>query len=191
MGPGRCAGNSDRPGYVILRICRPGNIGYALCQALKDLMFDGPTLKTAFNLGPAYGKHILTMTKKFNLLQSAAERFAGGEIQRANKKSFAVLEGLALQSIVLEPGGKREAHSHPNAAQMDFVVSGSARIGIVGVADDIEIHNVIAGDVTFVPQGYFHWIENTSTERVHFLLILNNAEAETIEFSNVLRALSS
>lgn len=86
------------------------------------------------------------------------------------------LEGFALRSIVLEAGGKREAHTHPNAAHMDFVVSGSARIGIVGEKDDVEIHEVTAGDVTFIPRGYFHWIENTSKERVHFLLILNNAE---------------
>lgn len=100
------------------------------------------------------------------------------------------LEGFALRSIVLEAGGKREAHTHPNAAHMDFVVSGSARIGIVGEKDDVEIHEVTAGDVTFIPRGYFHWIENTSKERVHFLLILNNAEPETIEVSDVLRALS-
>jgi oxalate decarboxylase len=131
------------------------------------------------------------MKRKFNLLAAKAEKFQGGEIRRANKKTFPVLDGFALQSIVLEPGGKREAHSHPNAAQMDFVVSGAARIGIVGEGKDVEIHNVREGDVTFIPTGYFHWIENKSTKPVHFLLILNHAEPKTIELKSVHSAVSS
>src|SRR5436853_7848297 len=118
------------------------------------------------------------MSKKFNLLAAKSEKFPGGEMRRANKQTFSALDGLALQRVVLEPGAKREAHSHPNAAQMDYVVSGRARIGIVGEGDDIEIHDVSEGDVTFIPTGYFHWIENKSSRPVHFLLVLNHSDPQ-------------
>lgn len=72
---------------------------------------------------------------------------------------------------------------------MDYVVSGNARIGIIGQGTDTEIHDVSEGDMTFIPTGYFHWIENTSKKPVHFLLVLNNEEAETIEFRDVLKVL--
>jgi oxalate decarboxylase/phosphoglucose isomerase-like protein (cupin superfamily) len=130
------------------------------------------------------------MTKKFSLLNSAPETFPGGEMKRANKKTFEALKGFALQSITLQPGGKREAHTHPNAAQMDYVVSGKARIGIIGQGTDVEIHDVSVGDVTFIPTGYFHWIENTSKEPVHFLLVLNHEDPQTIEFRDVAKVLN-
>jgi len=68
---------------------------------------------------------------------------------------------------------------------MDYVVSGSARIGIIGEAEDVQVHDVTTGDVTFIPTGFVHWIENTSDQPVHFLLILNNSEPQTIEMTNV------
>lgn len=130
------------------------------------------------------------MTKKFSLKGSTPEKLPGGEIKRANKQTFEALKGFALHSIVLQPGGKREAHIHPNAAQMDYVLSGKAKIGIVGEGSDVEIHDVTEGDVTFIPTGYFHWIENTSDAPVHFLLVLNHEEPQTIELSDVLAALN-
>ncbi len=122
------------------------------------------------------------MSKKFEFLKSAAESFPGGTIRRANKKSFPELKGFALQSLILEKGAVRHPHIHTNAAQMDFVVSGVARVGITG-PDYSEIHDVSQGDVTFIPPGHLHWIENTGDEPLHFLLMLTNEDADTIELS--------
>jgi len=59
-----------------------------------------------------------------------------------------------------------------------------------GQGTDTEIHDVSEGDMTFIPTGYFHWIENTSKQPVQFLLVLNHEEAETIEFQDVLKVLN-
>ncbi len=122
------------------------------------------------------------MSKKFEFMRSPAESFSGGTIRRANKQSFPELKGFALQSLVLEKGAVRHPHIHTNAAQMDFVVSGTARVGITGPGYS-EIHDVGPGDVTFIPPGHLHWIENSGDGQLHFLLMLTNEEADTLELS--------
>jgi oxalate decarboxylase/phosphoglucose isomerase-like protein (cupin superfamily) len=128
------------------------------------------------------------MKNVFALMQSIPREFAGGAIYRANKESFPALEGLSLQALRLEAGALREPHTHPNAAQMDYVVAGRARVGILGPGGEPQLIDVIPGNVTFVPQGHVHWIENTGDEPLHFLLVLNHEAPETIELSEILAA---
>jgi|HubBroStandDraft_6_1064221.scaffolds.fasta_scaffold842267_1 oxalate decarboxylase/phosphoglucose isomerase-like protein (cupin superfamily) len=112
--------------------------------------------------------------------------FSGGTFFRANKKQFPCLKGLAVQQLKLKPGAVREPHSHPNAEQLDFCVSGHARVGIVGPEGEkqlLELHN---GDISFVPRGYVHWIENVGSEPLHFLVVLAHELPETIELSETL-----
>ena len=127
------------------------------------------------------------MSKKFEFLKSREEVFPGGTIRRANKSTFPALKGFTLQSLILEKGAVRHPHIHTNAAQMDFVVTGTARVGIAGPGY-VEIHDVVAGDVTFIPTGHLHWIENTGDGDLHFLLMLTNEEADTMELSAMLDA---
>src|ERR1041384_3795181 len=58
--------------------------------------------------------------------------FSGGTFFRANQKKFPALRGLAVQQLKLKPGAVREPHTHPNAEQLDYCVSGHAQVGIVG-----------------------------------------------------------
>ena len=128
------------------------------------------------------------MKNVFALMQSIPREFAGGAIYRADKNSFPALKGLSLQAMRLEVGAIREPHIHPNAAQMDYVLSGRARIGIVGPNGERQLIDAISGNVTFVPQGYLHWIENTGQDVLQFLLVLSHEEPQTIEMSEMLAA---
>jgi len=106
-----------------------------------------------------------------------------GKMYRANKKAFPVLNGLSMQSFHLDPGGIREPHLHPDAAQLDYLVTGRARVGIIGPDGAPQLLDMEAGDVCFIPQGHLHWIENTGLQPLHFLLTLSHAEPQTIELS--------
>ena len=54
------------------------------------------------------------------------------------------------------PGAKHELHRHPNAEEVEYLVSGS---GTAYVADDaIELG---PGEAVFVPQNAYHGFENT------------------------------
>jgi oxalate decarboxylase/phosphoglucose isomerase-like protein (cupin superfamily) len=117
---------------------------------------------------------------------SPAHEFAGGTLHRATKQRFPALRGLAIQALHLRPGAVREPHVHPNAEQLDYCVSGRAQVGIVGPEGERQLLDLNAGDISFVPQGYAHWIENVGEDTLHFLVVLSHEEPETIELSEIL-----
>lgn len=112
--------------------------------------------------------------------------FPGGTFFRANQKRFPALRGLAVQKLKLKPKAVREPHSHPNAEQLDYCLSGQARVGIVGPEGHRQLLDLREGDISFVPRGYIHWIENTGTDTLLFLVVLSHEQPETIELSETL-----
>lgn len=125
-------------------------------------------------------------TNMFKFAGSHPQKFAGGDLWRASLSNFGALRGLAIQALRLKRGAVREPHVHPNAHQLDYCVSGSAKVGIIGPEGHRQYLDLSAGDISFVPQGYLHWIENTSGKDLHFLVVLSHEEPETIELSEML-----
>jgi oxalate decarboxylase/phosphoglucose isomerase-like protein (cupin superfamily) len=113
-------------------------------------------------------------------------KFEGGTMFRVAQKEFPALKELAIQSLHLKPGVVREPHSHPNAHQLDYCVSGAATVGIIGPEGHKQYLKLKEGDISFVPKGYIHWIENSGKTDLHFLVILSHEEPETIELSETL-----
>ena len=65
------------------------------------------------------------------------------------------------------PGSKHELHRHPNAEEVEYLISGS---GIAYVDDDaVELG---PGEVVFVPQNAYHGFENNSDARGRDGLVL-------------------
>lgn len=114
------------------------------------------------------------------------KQFAAGDFYRASSKNFPALKGLAVQGLKLAPKAVREPHTHPNANQLDYCVSGRGRVGIVGPDNETHYLDLEAGDISFVPQGFLHWIENLDDEPLEFLVVLSHEEPETIELSEML-----
>lgn len=125
-------------------------------------------------------------TNMFKFTGSQPQKFAGGDLWRASLSNFGALKGLAIQALRLEKGAVREPHVHPNAHQLDYCVSGTAKVGIVGPDGHRQHLDLSEGDISFVPQGYLHWIENASDKELHFLVVLSHEEPETIELSEML-----
>jgi len=109
---------------------------------------------------------------------------------RASRRNFPALNGLAIQALNLRPDSIREPHVHPNAHQLDYCLAGSARVGIVGPEGHQQYLDLSEGDISFVPQGFLHWIENTSDKPLRFLVILSHEEPETIELSEMIAGVS-
>jgi len=126
------------------------------------------------------------MENVFRFESSPARSFAAGTLHRASKRNFPVLQGMAIQALHLKTGAVREPHIHPNAHQLDYCVGGSATVGIIGPEGDRQLLELQTGDISFVPQGFVHWIENTGQGELHFLVVLSNPEPETIELSEML-----
>ena len=126
---------------------------------------------------------------KYSLKDGKSTQFKGGSLQTADQSSFPVLAGLSLQYLQMEPDGVREFHIHPNAAQMDLTLAGRGRIGLAGPGGEVQLLEMSEGDVSFIPQGFGHWIENIGDEELRMILIVNNEAPETIFLTDMIRAM--
>jgi oxalate decarboxylase/phosphoglucose isomerase-like protein (cupin superfamily) len=126
------------------------------------------------------------MSNMHHFKSTVYRSFEAGNFYRASSKNFPALKGLAVQGLELAPGAVREPHSHPNANQLDYCISGKGRVGIVGPEGETHYLDLQPGDISFVPQGYLHWIENIGEEPLSFLVVLSHEEPQTIELSEML-----
>jgi oxalate decarboxylase len=98
---------------------------------------------------------------KFNLAGITPQiQTPGGTGALGTANSFPILKGLALFLIDLKPGGIIEPHTHPNADELNYVISGKARCTIFSPGGNVETSEISQGQVFFVPAGYFHYLEN-------------------------------
>jgi oxalate decarboxylase/phosphoglucose isomerase-like protein (cupin superfamily) len=95
--------------------------------------------------------------------------------------------GGAFVDLYMTKGHMREPHWHPNAWELDVVVSGEAMISIID-PDTKKLHTYRAkpGQVVFIPMAWWHWITPVS-EKLHLHLFFNNDQVESAEGSDTLR----
>lgn len=108
----------------------------------------------------------------------------GGTRILANANNFGILSSLACYLLILKPKGIREPHWHPNAAELDYVISGRARMTIFSPGDKTDTFEVGPNEIVFIPPGYFHYIENVdSNEDMQFAVFFNHERPEDIGIS--------
>jgi len=123
------------------------------------------------------------LTHRFRLLARKPEVFAGGEMRIASEAEFPISATMTGALLVIRPGAMRELHWHPNAAEWQYYLKGSARMTVFGSHGRARTDTFAAGDVGYVPQGYGHYIENTGAEDLEVVLVLNNATYQSISLS--------
>ena len=84
----------------------------------------------------------------------------GGTGSLGMSADFPILSGLALFLINLKSSGIIEPHTHPNAAELNYVINGKVRFTVFGPSGEVETSEIDKGQVFFVPAGYFHYLEN-------------------------------
>jgi oxalate decarboxylase len=114
----------------------------------------------------------------------------GGTIQEANATTFPALDGLAIYLLTLEPGGLRIPHWHPDAAEMDYCLSGTATIGLADPDRQWQKFTLTAGQIAYLPQGWFHYIQNTGQDAMRMLVIFNNQSPNDIGISQAFQVTS-
>jgi len=112
----------------------------------------------------------------------------GGTIIEADQTTFPALNGLAIFLLTLEPGAVRIPHWHPDTNEMQYMLSGQCHFGLItpsqdgGPGTDCS-YDLTSGMIGFVPQGWFHHIENTGTGPAAMLVIFNNANPDNVDIS--------
>jgi oxalate decarboxylase len=116
----------------------------------------------------------------FDLEKSPPIPYRGGKLRGASQQNFPILKGNAgsMYSLRLDRGAIREPHWHPSAWEFDYCVAGQARMAVVGPNNRWETFEVGPGEIVFIPQGYFHYIENIGPTELHFLVVFNTSAPE-------------
>lgn len=129
---------------------------------------------------------------KFSLLKFPSQvQTQGGSITLGNISTFPALKGLACYYLKMFPGGIREPHWHPNAAELDYVIKGRARMNILSPGGKLDTFEAGAGDIVYIPPAYFHYIENIADEQTDFAVFFSHENPEDIGISGSLGAYSN
>lgn len=115
----------------------------------------------------------------------------GGWVKMLNKTQLPFLDGLAVYLLQLNEKGIREPHWHPNANELNYCVSGQVRIDLEFPGGTVESFTLSPGDISILPQGYIHHIENIGPEPAFLVVFFNNESPYDIGLSAAAGAYSN
>jgi oxalate decarboxylase len=115
----------------------------------------------------------------------------GGSVKISNKSLMPTLEGLTMYSLRLERKGVREPHWHPNAHELNYLIKGKARIALLSPGEQVDAFEMEQGDISFLPKGYYHYIENIGNEPLQFAVFFNHTMPSDLGLSGSLGAYSN
>jgi oxalate decarboxylase len=133
---------------------------------------------------PAEGSMVsVPQTHRFPMLAQKPDLFAGGTMRIVSEREFPISATVTGALLTIRPGGLRELHWHPNAAEWQYYLKGKGRMTVFGSHGRARTDDFVAGDVGYVPRGYGHYIENTGAEDLEVLLALNDGTYQSISIT--------
>src|SRR4051812_4952737 len=123
------------------------------------------------------------LTHRYRLLAQRPQPYAGGTIRLVSEREFPLSTTMTGALMRIKPGGLRELHWHPNADEWQYYLRGSGRMSVFGSHGRSRTDDFAAGDVGYVPQGYGHYIENTGSDDLEVVIVLNNGTYESISLT--------
>jgi len=121
-----------------------------------------------------------------NFKDIAPEVSGGGTVTQLSTKLIPSLDKITLFILQAQPGAVREPHWHQNANELNYCVQGNAQFQIFAPDEHREDFPIKPGDVSFIPQNYFHAITNTSNEPLTLLIFFSNNTVSHIDLSQVM-----
>jgi oxalate decarboxylase len=106
----------------------------------------------------------------------------------ASSAEFPISTTITGALLIIEPGGLGELRWHPHAAEWQYYLKGSARMTVFGSHGRARTDDFSVGDVGYVPQGYGHYIENTSSDELRLIIVFNNGTYESISITGWMAA---
>ena len=100
----------------------------------------------------------------------------GGSVKIIDTATFPIAFDFAAALVTVQPGAMREMHWHLTSDEWNYFLEGSARITVFQAPQASRTFDYTAGDVGYIPASNAHYIENTGTEDVIFLEVLQQAK---------------
>ena len=107
----------------------------------------------------------------------------GGKLWVVDSTRFPISKTFTGAILELEPGALRELHWHPTADEWNYVYRGRVRMTLFGANGRYRIETLEQGDVSYIPQGYGHSIENVGDGPCKVLIGFNSGVYEEIDLS--------
>lgn len=142
-------------------------------------------MNTAMNK-PSSSTHIFDLDATKPQFQSVT-----GSRTIMNADNFSILAGMGAVLLRLQKGGVREPHWHANAAELSYCVTGNAKMTIYSSNARQNIFTISPGQLTFVPKGYWHDVENIGNEEVKFIVVYNSERPEDLGISGSVGSMSA
>lgn len=159
---------------------------------LKEDRDTNPIFISQQEARPASNLAWMTDHFKFNIEHVNPQvQSKGGWAKMSNGSLFPALEGLAVFSLLLTKEGVREPHWHPNAHELNYLISGMTRITLLSPNGEVDTFEMKPGDISFLPRGFLHHIENTGKEPAHLAVFFNHSHPSDIGISGCLGAYSN
>jgi oxalate decarboxylase len=141
-----------------------------LQQDLKAATQDGRASTTIFN---------------FSMLKMKPSRSSkSGEIRIVDSSNFTASANIAAAHVIVKPGGLRELHWHPNAAEWQYYIQGKGRMTVFFNAAAAMTQDFTAGDVGYIPQTLGHYVENTGDTDLIFLEMFKATRYQDLSFND-------
>ena len=138
-------------------------------------IFDGPPAPaniSAQNVTGPDGYLPSDQSYSFHLSKQEPYSVPGGEVKIVDPTTFPIANNFSVGLFTVRPGAMREIHWHLTSDEWSFFIAGQARVSVFTGPDNSATFDFSAGDVGYVPATSSHYIENTGTEDVVYLEIL-------------------
>ncbi|AQP53879.1 oxalate decarboxylase [Vagococcus penaei] len=107
----------------------------------------------------------------YHISRSEVIQSEAGNVRIIDQKVFPTAETISAAFVEVEPGGMRELHWHPKAAEWQYYLQGKARMTVFNSSGLARTFNYQAGDVGIVPIVAGHYIQNIGDEPLRFVEI--------------------
>lgn len=97
-----------------------------------------------------------------------------GRVRIVDSTVFPAAKTISAAFVEVEPGGMREMHWHPKAAEWQYYIQGKAKMTVFNSDGMARTYDFQAGDVGIVPIVAGHYILNTGDEPLIFVEIFKN-----------------
>ncbi|KAI4718855.1 oxalate decarboxylase, secreted [Aureobasidium sp. EXF-10727] len=108
----------------------------------------------------------------YHFSEQAPYQVPGGSVKILDTQTFPAAFDFAVGLFTIKPGAMRELHWHTTSDEWDFILSGQGRLTLFQAPQASRTFDFQAGDVGYVPVVTAHYLENTGTEDLVYLEVL-------------------
>lgn len=119
----------------------------------------------------------------FHMKDAEVIESEAGRVRIVDIASFPESKTISAAFVEVEPGGMRELHWHPKAAEWQYYIQGKARMGVFNSNGLARTFNFTAGDVGVVPLVAGHYVQNIGDEKLIFVEVFKRDKYSDISLN--------